>query len=145
MKPRPNPLPGSVFGNPAIVIWSAMAGMAAFFFSAAAVAQTGSANTNATTYGARLDSKDAPAGRNPKRINNRINNRIETRLGLRIERYHPTSAADPAAAFRVQPTDNTRVDVTTDMPSPDRPALLSTTASPLATNTNDDSAAQTPR
>lgn len=91
-------------------------------------AQTRSARDTATAYGARLNAKGEPANLNPNRINNRVNSRLDTRLSLRIERYHPDSTNDPAAAFAVRATDNARVG--TD-----------TTLSPLSTTSPTSSAA----
>lgn len=81
------------------------------------VAQRRSARDTATTYGARLDAKGAPADLNPNRINNRINNRLETRIAFRIDRYRSGSVTDSTAALTVQPTDNARLGTATTVSS----------------------------
>lgn len=85
------------------------------FLGAGAVAQTRTARDTATAYGARLNARGNLANLNPNRINNRVNSRLETRLSLRVERYHPDNAADPAAAFAVRTTDNARIGTETTL------------------------------
>ncbi len=92
-----------------------LAAAGALLVATAAGAQTRTVRETATAYGARLNAKGEPAGLNPSRINNRVNSRLETRLSLRVERYRPDSATDPAAAFAVRPTDNARVGTETTL------------------------------
>lgn len=66
-------------------------------------AQTQSARDTATAYGARLTAEGQPANLNQQRVNSRISNRINSRLGLRIERYRPDTAANPAAPLQTAP------------------------------------------
>jgi hypothetical protein len=79
-----------------------------FFPATSGLAQTRSVRDTATAYGARLNAKGQPADANPARINNRIASRIDSRLALRIERYRPEAASDPAAAFRTTTDDKSR-------------------------------------
>lgn len=88
-------------------------------------AQTRSVRDTVTAYGARLDAKGEPANLNPNRVNNRINSRLDTRLSLRIERYRPDIANDPAAAFAVRPTDNARIGTGTTPSLPSAPRSMS--------------------
>ncbi len=103
----------------------------------AAGAQTRSARDTATAYGARLNAKAESADHNPNRINNRLNSRLDTRLSLRIERYRPNSTNDPAAAFAVRPTDNTRISTDTTL------SLPSTSASTTVSQESEGGASQT--
>lgn len=97
---------------PTIATSSARTGIAALVAALAlpalAHAQTRSVRDTATTYGARLDAKGAPAAFSQNRVNNRVNSRIDNRLSLRIERYRPDATANPTAAFQARPDDKSR-------------------------------------
>ena len=75
-----------------------------------AAAQTRSTRDTTTAYGSRMTANNEPAVVNRHRVNNRINNRLGGSIRLRIERYSPTTAANPAAAFTVSRDDAMRVD-----------------------------------
>lgn len=83
--------------------------------ASAAGAQTRSVRDTTTAYGARLDAKGTPVETNRTRIDSRLRSRIDNRLSLRLERYRPDTARDPAAAFRVNP--DTDVHFTPVVPS----------------------------
>lgn len=89
-----------------------------------APAQTRSTRDTATAYGARLASPDRRTDLNQRRVNNRIDSRIDNRLSLRLERYRPDTAADPAAAFRAVPDDGARRTPVIAPPPPREPDAL---------------------
>lgn len=80
----------------------------ALFPPSSASAQTRTTRDTATAYGARLTTDATPAAANRHRVNNRLNNRIANHLSLRIERYTPTTLANPNAAYTVSRDDGTR-------------------------------------
>lgn len=94
-------------------------------------AQTRGVRDTATAYSARLNAKDSPATLNPNRINSRVASRIDTRLSLRVERYHPGSVEDPAAAFATRPNDNARMGTDTTLSPLSSFSPSSNGASPL--------------
>lgn len=97
----------------------------------AAHAQTRGVRDTATAYGARLNAKGFPATLNPNRINSRITSRIDTRLSLRVERYRPSSAEGPAAAFATRPNDNARIGTDTTLSPLSSLSSSSASAPPL--------------
>ncbi|MCM3681444.1 MULTISPECIES: hypothetical protein [Sphingomonas] len=89
----------------------AVGALAAIFLALIAVgsadAQTRSTRDTAMAYGARLTADAATVPVNRHRVNNRLSNRLDNRISLRIERYAPTVAADPGAAFTMSRDDGT--------------------------------------
>lgn len=105
-------------------------------------AQTRSTRDTATAYGARLTADAATVPVNRHRVNNRLNNRLNNRISLRIERYAPTVAANPGAAFTTSRDDGTHVnpvDTGVGSPSQTRPRVPTSGTSSFGAPENDTS------